>query len=252
MRPYTERNHQTGFGARSKVVDMTGTLLSVNIGSRTPVTWGRADAADPGHTGIDKRPTDRRVALGADGVDGDAVVDRRHHGGTDKAVYAYAREDADWWQEDLGRPIGDGAFGENLTLRGIDVTGAVIGEHWAIGGAVLEVCQPRLPCTTFAGFWGVPDLIKRFTAHAAPGAYLRVVQAGDVGAGDTVTVTDVPDHGVTIGEVFRAVNGEVALLPRLLAAAELPDRVRAKAARRLGVDVRRLGVDVRRLGVDVS
>jgi MOSC domain-containing protein YiiM len=214
---------------------MTGTLLSVNIGNRTPVSWGRTDAGDPDHTGIDKRPTGRRVALRADGVDGDAVVDRRHHGGTEKAVYAYAREDADWWQDDLGRTIGDGAFGENLTLLGVDVTRSVIGERWEIGGAVLEVCQPRLPCATFAGFWGVPDLIKRFTAHAAPGAYLRVVQPGDVGAGDTVTVTRVPEHGVTLGEVFRAVNGETVLLPRLLTAPELPDRVRAKVARRLGV-----------------
>jgi MOSC domain-containing protein YiiM len=212
---------------------MNGTLISVNIGSPTPATW-RLAHGDPAHTGIDKRPTGRRIALSADGVDGDAVIDRRHHGGTDKAVYAYAREDADWWQEDLGRPVGDGAFGENLTLRGVDVTHAVIGEHWEIGGAVLQVCQPRLPCATFAGFWGVPDLIKRFTAHAAPGAYLRVVQPGDVGAGDRVTVTGVPEHGVTLGEVFRAMNGAADLLPRLLVAPQLPDRIRAKAARRLG------------------
>jgi MOSC domain-containing protein YiiM len=214
---------------------MTGTLISVNLGSRTPVTWRRAAADDPGHTGIDKRPIDRRVTLTADGVDGDTVVDRRHHGGTDKAVYAYAGEDADWWGAELDRPVGVGAFGENLTLRGVEVTRAVIGERWTIGGAVLQVCQPRLPCATFAGFWDVPDLIKRFTAHAAPGAYLRVVESGDVGAGDRVMVSDRPAHGVTLGEVFRAVNGETELLPRLLTAPELPGHVRAKVARRLGI-----------------
>ena len=213
---------------------MAGTLISVNLGGRSVVSWA-GDPGDPAHTGIDKRPTTARVALAADGVAGDVVVDRRHHGGADKAVYAYAREDADWWARELGRDLGDGAFGENLTLRGVDVTAAVIGERWAIGGAVVEVCQPRLPCLTFAGFWGVPDLVRRFTAHGAPGAYLRVVRPGDVGAGDPVAVVHVPGHGVTLGEVFRAVSGEVGLLPRLLAAEQLPAVIRDKVARRLGV-----------------
>jgi MOSC domain-containing protein YiiM len=212
---------------------MAATLLSVNLGTRSAVSWN-GDAGDPDHTGINKRPATDRVNVTPDGVDGDVVVDRRHHGGPDKAVYAYAREDAEWWEGDLGRVIGNGAFGENLTLAGVDVTGAVIGEHWSIGTAVLQVCQPRTPCLTFAGFWGVPDLIRRFTAHGAPGAYLRVVQPGLVGAGDAVAVTHRPGHGVTLGEVFRAVHGEVDLLPRLLTAEELPEKVRAKVARRLG------------------
>jgi MOSC domain-containing protein YiiM len=212
---------------------MAGHLLSVNLGARTPVSRA-GDPDDPPHTGIDKRPSADRVTLAVDGVHGDVVVDRRHHGGVDKAVYAYAREDADWWQSELDRVIANGGFGENLTLAGVDVTGAVIGERWAIGSAVVEVCQPRTPCLTFAGFWGVPDLIRRFTAHGAPGAYLRVAQPGDVGAGDPVRVVHRPDHGVTVSEVFRAVHGEVELLPRLLTAEQLPARVREKVARRLG------------------
>jgi MOSC domain-containing protein YiiM len=113
------------------------------------------------------------------------------------------------------------------------VTGAVIGEQWAIGSALLQVTKPRTPCTTFAGFWGVPDLIKRFTVRATPGAYLRVLREGEVGAGDPVEVVDRPAHGVTIGEVFRAMNLEPDLLPRLLDAPDLPEPIRQKARRRL-------------------
>ena len=116
----------------------------------------------------------------------------------------------------------------------MDVTGAVIGECWAVGSALLQVTKPRTPCRTFAGFWGVPDLIKRFTAHGAPGAYLRVLREGDVGAGDPVEVVDRPAHGVSVGEVFRATTLEPALLPRLLDVPELPESLREKVRRRVG------------------
>jgi MOSC domain-containing protein YiiM len=207
---------------------VTGELISVNVGVRTVASW----ASEAGYTGIDKRPAAQRVRLTPDGVVGDVIGDRRHHGGVDQAVYAYAAEDAQWWEAEMGCGIPPGSFGENLTTSGVDVTGAVVGERWAIGGALLEVCQPRIPCGTFAGFWGEPDLVKRFTAHGAPGAYLRVLSAGEVGAGDPVTIAHRPAHGVTIGEVFRS-NTDASLLPRLLLAPELPEKVREKAARRL-------------------
>ena len=133
-------------------------------------------------------------------------MDTRHHGGRDQAVYAYAVEDRDLVgggaRPRAGRP---GSFGQNLDTEGVDVTGAVIGERWQIGddGVVLEVTCPRIPCTTFQGFMDEPHWVKRFTEHGASGAYLRVVSEGTVGAGDTVTVLDRPDHGVTIGDVFR-------------------------------------------------
>ncbi|MEH1055275.1 MOSC domain-containing protein [Micromonospora sp. CPCC 206171] len=196
----------------------------------TEAEWA-GDAS--GRTGIDKRPVDGPVLLSADGVAGDFIGERAHHGGPDQAVYAYAGEDAEWWSAELGRTVPPGGFGENLTTSAVDVTGAVIGELWVIGSAVLQVTKPRTPCTTFAGFWGVPDLIKRFTVRAAPGAYLRVLREGEVGAGDPVEVVDRPAHGVTIGEVFRAMNLEPELLPRLLDAAELPEPVMAKVRRRV-------------------
>ncbi|MCI4062167.1 MOSC domain-containing protein [Micromonospora sp. R77] len=209
---------------------MAGRLVTVNVGAVTEAAWA-GDAS--GRSGIDKRPVDGPVLLRPDGVAGDFIGERAHHGAADQAVYAYAEEDAGWWAAELGREIRPGAFGENLTTYAVDVTGAVIGEQWAVGSALLQVTKPRSPCTTFAGFWGVPDLIKRFTVRAAPGAYLRVLRAGEVTAGDPVEVVERPAHGVTIGEVFRATTLEPDLLPRLLDAPGLPDRIREKARRRL-------------------
>ncbi|MER7418726.1 MOSC domain-containing protein [Micromonospora peucetia] len=209
---------------------MTGRLASVNLGGVTEAEWA-GDAS--GRSGIDKRPFEGPVLLGVDGVAGDFIGERAHHGGPDQAVYAYAEEDAAWWATEIGRSIRPGGFGENLTTYAVDVTDAVIGERWAVGSALLQVTKPRTPCTTFAGFWGVPDLIRRFTARATPGAYLRVLHEGEVGAGDPVEVVDRPAHGVTIGEVFRAMSLEPELLPRLLDAPDLPEQIQEKVRRRL-------------------
>ncbi len=183
---------------------------------------------DLDETAIDKRPVGERVAVRAPGpagvgLAGDQVVDIRHHGGRDQAVYAYAVEDRDWWAAELGRELAPGSFGQNLDTEGIDVTGAVIGERWQVGddGLVLEVTSPRIPCKTFQGFMDEPRWIKRFTEHGAPGAYLRVVEPGTVGAGDAVTVTDRPAHGVTVGDVFRIRQVAAPRLHQMLD--ELPD-----------------------------
>jgi MOSC domain-containing protein YiiM len=178
---------------------------------------------DLDETAIDKRPATTRVAVrtpadGEVGLAGDQVVDVRHHGGWDQAVYAYAVEDRDWWVVELGRDLGPGSFGQNLDTEGVDVTGAVIGERWQVGtdGVVLEVSSPRIPCRTFQGFMDEPHWIKKFTEHGAPGAYLRVVSEGTVGARDTVTVLGRPDHGVTIGDVFRLRDTAADRLRRML------------------------------------
>jgi MOSC domain-containing protein YiiM len=207
-----------------------GRLVSVNVGDRRII--GSADGPG-GQTGIDKRPARGRVGVRATGVEGDFIGNRRVHGDADQAVYAYASEDARWWADALDRDIGPGRFGENLTTDGLDVTGAVIGERWTIGTAVLEVNQPRIPCATFAGFWEMPDLIKRFTEHGAPGAYLRVVRDGEVAAGDPIEVVHRPTHGLTIGVTFRAMTTSPNLLPALLAAPELPPAIRDRVRRRL-------------------
>lgn len=167
------------------------------------------ERGDLDRTAIDKRPVHGRVAVTVPGeagvgLAGDQIYDRKHHGGPDQAVYAYAREDEDWWAAELDRSIAPGSFGENLTTYGLNVTGAVIGERWRIGddGLVLEVTAPRIPCKTFQGWMDEPHWVKRFTEHGAPGAYLRVVSPGTVGAGDAVALEHRPDHGVTVGDVF--------------------------------------------------
>lgn len=184
-------------------------------------------------TGIDKRPVVGPVPVRTSGVAGDRQYDTRFHGGVDKAVYAYSREDAAWWAAELDRELPPGSFGENLSTEGLDVTGALVGERWRIGGAVLQVREPRIPCRTFQGFWDVPALVKRFTSHAAPGAYLAVVEEGEITAGDPIEVVHRPAHDLTLGELFRALTTEPALLPRVVGCDDVPAPLRGKARRRL-------------------
>lgn len=215
-----------------------GHLLSVNLGIARAST-----AKDVGVTGIDKRPsadpvTVRRPGpkhggLGS-GLVGDDLCDRRHHGGEDQAVYAYAREDLDHWQAELGRELAGGVFGENLTTVGLDVNGALVGERWQVGDeVVLQVVEPRIPCRTFAVWMAEQGWTKRFTVAARPGAYLRIVREGVIRAGDPVTVLHRPDHQVSVATVFRALTLEPDLLPLLLAADDLPDEVKDLARRRI-------------------
>jgi MOSC domain-containing protein YiiM len=192
---------------------VTARLLAVNVVH----SIGVDPVGSVGRTAIDKRPVEGSVRLERLGPVGDAVMDRRHHGGHDQAVYAYAREDLDAWERQLDRPLTSGTFGENLTTVGVEVTGAVIGERWRIGGSVLlEVTCPRIPCTTFQAWMGEPHWVRRFTEQGCPGAYLRVLEEGDVRAGDPVDVVERPEHGVTIGEVFRPRQVEPARLEGLL------------------------------------
>ncbi|TDC22470.1 MOSC domain-containing protein [Streptomyces sp. 8K308] len=213
-------------------------LLSVNVGRPRPNPWKGL-----GSTGIDKRPVAGPVAVsapgpkgtGAVGLAGDRVYDVAHHGGTDQAVYAYAREDLDRWQAELGEPLADGTFGENLTTLGVDVNGALIGERWRVGqDVVLEVSCPRVPCGTFQGWLRQEGWIKRFTRAVLPGAYLRVIEPGEIRADDPVEIAHRPDHDVTVALTFRAVTLEPELLPRLLAADALPEDIRERARRRTG------------------
>lgn len=218
---------------RRVTVHVVPHVQSVNVG-RVVVD------ARIGPTAFEKRPVPDPVFVrapgprrGASGLVTDEIASAVHHGGDDQAVYAYAREDLDEWQAELDRPLPAGAFGENLTTTGLDVTGAVIGEHWEIGAdLVLQVCVPRIPCTTFATKMGVPKWVRTFTHRAKPGAYLRVLRPGAVAGGDVVTVTHRPDHGVTIGVSFRALTLEPDLLPLLVHVEALPVQARELARRR--------------------
>jgi MOSC domain-containing protein YiiM len=196
----------------------------------------------PNRSGIHKSPVEGPVAVHELGLDGDVQVNRRHHGGEGQAVYAYAQEDADWWAAELHRDLPPGRFGENLRTSGLDLRNAVIGERWRVGTALLEVTAWRTPCANFARFWDVPDLVKRFAAHGATGAYLRVLRTGDIGAGDAVEVLDRPDHGITVEGALRIVMTQKSRLPELAPALRyLPvkdqPKLRAKIDARTGAAV---------------
>ncbi|MFB7294701.1 MOSC domain-containing protein [Streptomyces rubiginosohelvolus] len=202
-------------------------LLTVNIGRLRP----NAQTDGPnGLSGIDKRPVEGPVevrdpgpkGVGGSGLSGDAVSDLRHHGGSDQAVYAFAREDLDAWERELGgRTLANGVFGENFTTLGLDVSGALIGERWRVGAdLVLEVTSGRIPCRTFAEHVGEQGWVKRFTQRGVTGAYLRVIEPGTVCAGDPVAIVHRPDHEITAALQFRASTTERTLLPSLLAAGE--------------------------------
>jgi MOSC domain-containing protein YiiM len=146
-------------------------------------------------------------------------------------VYAYAREDYDWWERELGRELRDGRFGENLTTAGADVGGALLGERWRVGTAVLEVTGPRVPCAVFRNWLDESGWVKRFTEAGRTGAYFKVVRQGELGAGDAVEVVDRPEESVTVAESFRAYHGDAELLRRILALPEYDVRWDKVAAR---------------------
>jgi MOSC domain-containing protein YiiM len=208
---------------RARSDSVSGSVESVNVGAPRAVELDGRSV----RTAIWKRPVEGRVALRGVNLAGDDQADRTVHGGPDKAVYAYGAEDTEWWEAELGAPLGPGAFGENLTVRGVPVSEAVIGERWAVGSTLLEVAQPRLPCFKLGLRMGDPGFLKRFAAARRPGAYLRVIREGDIAASDAIEVVHRPAHGVTSALVSRAILGEPQLLATVQQAPELPGDLRA-------------------------
>ncbi|RZS89745.1 MOSC domain-containing protein YiiM [Motilibacter rhizosphaerae] len=178
----------------------TATIVSVN-------TSGGSELPAVGATGIDKRPVPGAVEVAELGLAGDVQVDARNHGGADKAVYAYAFESLAAWEAQLGRSLWPGAFGENLTTVGLDVDGALVGETWRVGTALLEVRGPRIPCRKLSVHLERPELQREFLAARRPGAYLAVVRPGTVTAGDAVEVVWRPSGAPSVAEVFAARTG---------------------------------------------
>ncbi len=187
-------------------------VIAVNTGTEADLVVG----GKPARTAIDKRPVTGRVRLGVLGLAGDEYADKENHGGYEQAIYAYAREDLDWWVERLGYELRDGQFGENITTAGLDITGALIGETWRIGTAVVQITSPRIPCVTFQSWLDEPHWVKRFAAAGRPGAYLRVLAEGTVGAGDQAEVLERPAERVSVAESMRAFYGDQELMRRVL------------------------------------
>src|SRR5438552_6008854 len=189
-----------------------GKVLSVNVGTAREFEFnGR-----PARSAIWKSPVVGRIAARGVNLAGDDQADRKAHGGPDKAVYAYAVEDYRWWEARIGRALAYGEFGENLTTEGIDVNDALVGERWAVGTAVLEVSEPRIPCWRLGVRMNDPVFPRRFTEALRPGPYLRIVVEGDVGAGDEIRFVERPDHGLTVRDVFRIYTRDRGEARRLL------------------------------------
>jgi MOSC domain-containing protein YiiM len=210
--------------------DSAPVVIAVNVGRPRDVMVGDRVVS----TAIWKEPVSGRVAVRGVNVAGDDQADRSVHGGPDKAVYAYASEDAAWWAQRLGRELGRAPFGENLTTRGLDVSGARIGEHWAIGSTLLEVRQSRMPCYKLGLRMDDPRFLRTFAQADRPGAYLAILREGDVGAGDAVEIVHRPDHDVTVALMHRALLQDHDLLSELLAAPELMPKWRAFVLERTG------------------
>jgi MOSC domain-containing protein YiiM len=181
-------------------------------------------------TGIFKVPASGRVALRGVNLAGDDQADRAVHGGPDRALYAYASEDYDWWRECEGRRVEPGIFGENLTLRGVDVSKALVGERWRVGSTVLRVTSPRVPCYKLAMAMHDPKFVKSFAQALRPGAYLAVEREGDIGAGDSVELLSRPEHELTMADFVRIYFFERERVAELLRAPELPEQWREWAA----------------------
>jgi len=194
-----------------------GKVVSVNVGGIREFEYhGR-----PARSGIWKSPVPGRVAVAGVNLAGDDQADRQAHGGPDKAVYAYAAEDARWWEAQEGRPFAPAEFGENLTTEGADVNAALVGERWAIGTTVLEVSEPRVPCWRLGVRMNDPAFLRRFTEALRPGAYLRIVAEGDVGAGDVIRLVEKPAHDLSIRDVFRIYTRDRDECARLIAVPQM-------------------------------
>jgi len=185
-------------------------------------------------TGIRKGPVERGH-VGALGLAGDVVADEENHGGPDQALYLYSAEDYAWWADELGAALEPGTFGENLTLSSFGPEPVRIGDRFRIGATLVEATAPRIPCSVFATRMGEPDWVKRFAAARRPGLYVRVLEPGEVAAGDAVERL-APGNGhptvVDLMDVWYDAEPERELLERLLAS-PLAVRARESVERKL-------------------
>ncbi|HMF15786.1 MAG TPA: MOSC domain-containing protein [Gemmataceae bacterium] len=203
-----------------------GKVLSVNVGMVREFEY----SGRPARSAIWKSPVVGRIAARGANLAGDDQADRKAHGGPDKALYAYAVEDAHWWEQEIGRAFAYGEFGENLTTEGIDVNDALVGERWRIGTVVLEVSEPRIPCWRLGVRMNDKMFPRHFTEAMRPGAYLRIAIVGEVGAGDEISVVERPDHDLTIRDVFRIYNRDRDEVERLLSVPQMSESWKRWAA----------------------
>jgi MOSC domain-containing protein YiiM len=195
---------------------MTMQILSLNVGLPRRVPWkGRTVT-----TGIFKQPVVGRIRLRQHNLAGDAQADLSVHGGAYKAVYLYPAEHYPAWRQELPEmELPWGMFGENFTTEGILESSVRIGDRLRVGGAVVRVTEPRMPCYKLGLRFGRDDILKRFLASGRTGMYLAVEREGEVEAGDTFTLLSRDSHGLTIADmtrVFAHDKDDIDLLRRLV------------------------------------
>ena len=176
-------------------------VLSVNVAHVRAIEF----RGETHQTGIFKRPTDRPVQVTRLGLEGDRQCDLLNHGGEHKAVYGFADEHYPYWCDALDKPsLGPGAFGENLTLSGLDEATICIGDQLAVGSVVLEVSQPRVPCFKLGVALGNERAPAMFTRYYHTGIYFRVLTEGEITRGDTAEFTHRHPAGISVHALFRA------------------------------------------------
>lgn len=157
-------------------------------------------------TGINKHAVNATVMIDEEGLLGDAICNREHHGGRDQAVYVEGSRTLEWWAKELGRPLEPGAFGENLIIEGLDNCAVAVGDKFIAGDLVLEVTSARIPCATFAAKMGDPKFVKRYMQAGRPGIYCRVLHASTVRAGAAVTYIPYAGSRVTMPELMAMLD----------------------------------------------
>ncbi len=204
-------------------------LLSINIGSGKTVSNGARTTT----TGINKLPV-LEAEIYQLGLNGDLVSDKKNHGGADQAVYVYSADDYAWWAEQLGSELEPGTFGENLTFSTFP-NPVRIGDRFELGGVVLEVTAPRIPCWVLANRMGDVAFVKKFRDGQRPGVYTRVIQGGKIKSDIQVQHHPASGQNPTLLEVYNLWfndNPSVAELEHVLSA-PLAERARKQYAEAL-------------------
>ncbi len=192
---------------------------------------------------IYKQPQGEAVWLGAEGLANDIQIDRRYHGGPDRAICLYALEHYPHWAAKLGKELQYGAFGENFSSTGLLEDEVCIGDSYRVGEVVVQVSEPRGPCNTLAARWQQPKLVRWVQQHGSTGFYFRVLQPGHVRAGDAITLLARPAHGVTVSDVNQAMyraKSDLGVIEHALTAPELGPDWRQKLDERLANRRRKL------------
>jgi MOSC domain-containing protein YiiM len=201
-------------------------ILSVNLGKPQPIEWKGGEVM----TGIFKQPVEEGAAWAtALGLLGDQQVNLDVHGGEDKAIYAFPKEAYPAFEALYPHiPFQNGFFGENLTVEGLDETRIYIGEHYRIGGTLLEVSECRLPCFKLGVKFGDQLVLKHFVEVGRSGSYFRVLEEGDIRVGDTFQLEYRPKDLFSMSELFRLRTLEKnnrELLEKAVKAHALPQRL---------------------------